>query len=258
MSPHGHAATHPAPSITVRRHRFQPRTKPVDHKSGQHRRSCNYPVDDRCPHNRHQPGSCGFPRSGTCGRRPRLAWVICPKFCKAGDGVAPPNDALDGPGPCEVGPGLASPRHGTHRNHATNRAAGGCAKPPSPEDRHQRGSKRTTPPRTATISRHRLLGGRPHEDQHRSRDLHRTGTHRSPPGRAPSERTWAACGNPATTPRPPPDPALPMQGTALYGNREGALPETGEGAGAPPAGSGGETDGLRLKTNTAAGSRGNR
>jgi hypothetical protein len=93
-------------------------------EGGRHRRSCNYPVDDRCPHNRHQPGSRGFPQSGTCGQRPRPAWVICPKFCKAGDGVAPPNDALDGTGSCECGPGLGSPRRRAPRSSSRSGRGG--------------------------------------------------------------------------------------------------------------------------------------
>jgi hypothetical protein len=77
----------------------------------------------------------------------------------AGNGVVAPNDDLDGAGSCECGPGLGSPRprHGPGPSY-TFRVARGCAKPPSPEDRHQRGSKRNTPPTTATISCHRLLG----------------------------------------------------------------------------------------------------
>src|SRR5690349_2060390 len=35
------------------------------------------------------------------------------------DGVAPPNDDLDGAGSCEFGPGLASPQDGTDGNRAT-------------------------------------------------------------------------------------------------------------------------------------------
>jgi hypothetical protein len=65
---------------SVRRHRSSQRTKPVDHRSGRHRRSCDYPVDDRCPHNRHQPGSRGFPQFGTCGQRPRPIRVMGSRF----------------------------------------------------------------------------------------------------------------------------------------------------------------------------------
>jgi hypothetical protein len=61
------------------------------------------------------PGSMHRP-GGTSARTAILLWL------KPGDGVAPPDDDLDGAGSCEVGPGLGSPRHGTHRNHATHPA----------------------------------------------------------------------------------------------------------------------------------------
>jgi hypothetical protein len=78
------------------------------------------------------------------------------------NGVVAPNDDLDGAGSCGCGPGLESPRprHGPGPSY-TSRAAGGCAKPPSPEDRHQRGSKRITPTKNRNRQLPQALGGVP-------------------------------------------------------------------------------------------------
>jgi hypothetical protein len=141
---------------------------------------------------------------GRCVDRvvPRLGRRSCCGFGPSG-GVAPPNDDLDGAGSCECGPGLGSPRHGSHRNHATH--------PAWPEAARNHRAPRTCTseapsglpsPTTATGSCHRLLGEnhhrlpRPHDDQRRGRRCWLSGRGRrlgAPAGRSGSRRVegWA-------------------------------------------------------------------
>jgi hypothetical protein len=57
----------------------------------------------------HPAGAAAHGQDGSCS-------------CKTHGGMAPPNDDLDGGRTRAQGPGVASPRHGTHRNHATTAA----------------------------------------------------------------------------------------------------------------------------------------